>query len=108
MYGTDLDDLDNPVVDSISINGTALSTETVVTIDNAAINLSALFHDVDGKNASGISPELTSILIDGKQVKGDGDTASVTTRLELANGIHSVQVTPAACCATSSWRTPVP
>ena len=93
VYGTDLDDLDNPVVDSISINGTALSTETVVTIDNAAINLSALFHDVDGKNASGISPELTTILIDGKEVKGDGDTASVTTRLELANGIHSVQVT---------------
>ncbi|SFB18904.1 Glucan-binding domain-containing protein (YG repeat), partial [Acetitomaculum ruminis DSM 5522] len=92
VYGTDLDDLDNPVISSIKVNDKALSDEDV-TIDTNDIEITAAFNDPQGKNASGINATATVFKIDGKEIASDGDDSFATTRTSLANGLHSISVT---------------
>ncbi|CBK75204.1 Exopolysaccharide biosynthesis protein related to N-acetylglucosamine-1-phosphodiester alpha-N-acetylglucosaminidase [Butyrivibrio fibrisolvens 16/4] len=93
VYGTNLDDLDNPYFKSLTVNGESIYNKSDVVLEANNVEITATFADVDGKNASGIDSGRTVISIDGKDVASDGDEASATTRLELANGLHSVSVT---------------
>ncbi len=93
VYGTDMDDLDNPEIESVSVNGIALSEDEIVQITDNALEIVAVYDDVDGANRSGVDATKTTVLIDGQAVVSDNSDTQATTRLELANGQHSVQVT---------------
>lgn len=93
VYGTDLDDLDNPYFTNLTVNGDSVLTSNDVVINTSAVEIAASFADVDGKNASGVDATKTVIVVDGNEIACDGDSNSAVTRLELANGLHSVQVT---------------
>ncbi len=93
VYGTNLDDLDNPYFKSLTVNGVSIADETDVEVDSNTVEITASFADVNGKNASGIDTSKTTFTIDGQEIGCDGDENSATTRLELANGLHSVSVT---------------
>ena len=55
VYGTNLDDLDNPYFKSLTVNGKSVLKETDVEVDSNTVEITATFADVDGKNASGIA-----------------------------------------------------
>ncbi len=93
VYGTNLDDLDNPYFKSFTVNGQSILNTSEVTVDSQNVEITAAFADVNGKNASGIDTTKTTFAIDGQEIGCDGDEKSATTRLELANGLHSVSVT---------------
>ncbi len=93
VYGTNLDDLDNPYFKGLTVNGESILNSTDVAVDSKNVEISATFADVNGKNASGIDAAKTIFTIDGQEIGCDGDENSATTRLELANGLHSVSVT---------------
>ncbi|QFJ56315.1 phosphodiester glycosidase family protein [Pseudobutyrivibrio xylanivorans] len=93
VYGTNLDDLDNPYFKSLTVNGESIFNVSDVAVDTNSVEITATFADVEGKNASGIDPTRTTFSIDGKEVACDGDENTATTRLELANGLHSIGVT---------------
>ena len=93
VYGTNLDDLDNPYFKSLTVNNESIFNKSDVTVDSNNVEISASFADVNGKNATGIDATRTTFKIDGQEVTCDGDENSATTRLELANGLHSVSVT---------------
>nr|MCR5671221.1 phosphodiester glycosidase family protein [Butyrivibrio sp.] len=84
VYGTNLDDLDNPYFKSLTVNGKSIFNETEVEVDSSNVEITAAFADVDGKNASGIDTTKTTFAIDGQEIGCDGDEKSATTRLELA------------------------
>ncbi len=92
VYGTNLDDLDNPVIDEMAINGTALSSAGDTVIDSNAIEAVAKYHDVDGQNSSGIHASATTIKIDGEPIQSDNSDADATVRLTLQNGRHTMTV----------------
>lgn len=92
VYGTNLDDLDNPVIDEMTINGTALSSGGDTVIASNAIEAVAKYHDVDGKNRSGINAQATTIKIDGEPIQSDNSDADATVRLTLQNGKHTMTV----------------
>ena len=92
VYGTNLDDLDNPVIDEMTINGTALSSGGDTVITSNAIEAVAKYHDVDGKNRSGINAQATTIKIDGEPIQSDNSDADATVRMTLQNGRHTMTV----------------
>lgn len=92
VYGTNLDDLDNPVIDEMTINGTALSSGGDTVIASNSIEAVAKYHDVDGKNCSGINAQATTIKIDGEPIQSDNSDADATVRLTLQNGKHTMTV----------------
>lgn len=92
VYGTNLDDLDNPVIDEMTINGTALSSGGDTVIASNSIEAVAKYHDVDGKNRSGINAQATTIKIDGEPIQSDNSDADATVRLTLQNGKHTMTV----------------
>lgn len=92
VYGTNLDDLDNPVIDEMTVNGTALSSGGDTVIASNSIEAVAKYHDVDGKNRSGINAQATTIKIDGEPIQSDNSDADATVRLTLQNGKHTMTV----------------
>ena len=92
VYGTNLDDLDNPVIDEMTVNGTALSSDGDTVIASNSIEAVAKYHDVDGKNCSGINAQATTIKIDGEPIQSDNSDADATVRLTLQNGKHTMTV----------------
>ena len=92
VYGTNLDDLDNPVIDEMTINGTALSSGGDTVIASNSIEAVAKYHDVDGKNRSGINAQATTIKIDGEPIQSDNSDADATVRMTLQNGKHTMTV----------------
>lgn len=92
VYGTNLDDLVNPVIDSVTINGTELAADGSTVITTDSVELEALFHDPESQNRTGVDASATVIFIDGKNIACDGDDAKAMTRTTLGNGIHTVTV----------------
>ena len=92
VYGTNLDDLVNPVIDSVTINGEELAEDGSTLITTDSVELEALFHDPESQNRTGVDAAATVIFIDGKSIACDGDDAKALTRTSLGNGIHTVTV----------------
>ena len=92
VYGTNLDDLDNPVIDEMTVNGTALSSGGDTVIASNSIEAVAKYHDADGKNRSGINAQATTIKIDGEPIQSDNSDADATVRMTLQNGRHTMTV----------------
>ena len=92
VYGTNLDDLINPVIDSISVNGTELAKDGSTTLDTGDVEITATFSDPESQNRSGIDATATAFFIDGVNILADGDENTATTRTTLGNGHHPVRI----------------
>lgn len=92
VYGTNLDDLDNPVIHDITINGQTLADDGSTVINANAIEAVASYDDVDGQNRSGINAKATVIKIDGETIQSDNSDTNATVRLTLQNGKHTMTV----------------
>lgn len=92
VYGTNLDDLDNPVINDMTVNGQTLTSDGDTVIASNSIEAVAKYHDVDGKNCSGINAQATTVKIDGEPIQSDNSDADATVRLTLQNGKHTMTV----------------
>ena len=92
VYGTNLDDLDNPVISGMTVNGQTLTSDGATVINSNAIEAVASYDDVDGQNRSGINAKATVIKIDGETIQSDNSDANATVRLTLQNGKHTMTV----------------
>lgn len=93
VYGTNLDDLDNPVIDEMTVNGQTLTSDGATVINANSIEAIAKYHDVDGQNRSGIDAKATTVKIDGEPItSADCSDANATVRLNLQNGKHTMTV----------------
>ncbi len=93
VYGTNLDDLDNPIITEAAVNGTKLRSDEVMTIQGNGVEITSKYKDFAGKNASGIDASSTMFLVDGVEAKPDAGETEATYRMNLANGRHSLSVT---------------
>ncbi len=99
VYGTNIDDVDAPVVDSITVNGQELENGTEFTADT--LDITAMFHDVKNKYTSGIDAGTVRMYIDGVNVvdndkyqyslQPDG-TMAYLYDLKLDDGAHTITV----------------
>ncbi|MBQ7871469.1 MAG: phosphodiester glycosidase family protein [Oscillospiraceae bacterium] len=92
VYGTNLDDLVNPVIDSVTINGVEISEDGADVLTTGDVEIAASFSDPESQNRTGVDATATTIFIDGKNIACDGDDASAMTRTTLGNGHHTVTV----------------
>lgn len=92
VYGTNLDDLDNPVIDEMTVNGQTLTSDGATVINANSIEAVASYDDVDGQNRSGINAQATTVKIDGETIQSDNSDTNATVRLTLQNGKHTMTV----------------
>lgn len=92
VYGTNLDDLDNPVIHDMTVNGQTLADDGSTVINSNSIEAVASYDDVDGQNRSGINAKATVIKIDGETIQSDNSDTNATVRLTLQNGKHTMTV----------------
>lgn len=95
VYGANVDDIDNPVVDSIKINNSELVDGAVYGTDT--LSFEANFSDVQNKYTSGIDYDVVRIYIDGKNMTEEatltkGDDRINLYNLRFADGEHTVKV----------------
>lgn len=97
VYGANNDDVDNPVIDSITANDVEITDG--MTIDTNTIKFKSLYSDVENKNTSGIDYDTVRIYLDGQNMtSGDncvnvpGDNAINLYDVKLSNGPHNVKV----------------
>lgn len=95
VYGTNTDDIDNPQVDSITLNNQELVDGG--TVYGGDFNLRAYFSDAPGKYARGVDYNTVRLYVDGVNVtekayvNESGEYIDLYD-LQLANGTHSVTV----------------
>ncbi|MDD6022785.1 MAG: phosphodiester glycosidase family protein [Oscillospiraceae bacterium] len=99
VYGANVDDIDNPVIDSVTANNEPLEDGAVLTTNT--VTFDAMFHDVQNKYTSGIDTDTIRMYIDGVNVVGNDNFSYVAdpdgTRnhlydVELLDGQHSITV----------------
>lgn len=97
VYGTNVDDVDNPVIDSITANGAEIENGGV--INSNKVTFDAYFHDVQNKYTTGIDASTIRTYIDGVNVANydsfqyvvDPDGSKCHTYdVNLENGEHSI------------------
>ena len=100
VYGTNVDDVDNPKVDTIKIGANELTSGTELTTDT--ISLRTTFSDVQNKYTSGVDANTVRMFIDGVNVVDNenynfalnaNDGYAELYDLKLLDGQHSVTVT---------------
>ncbi len=98
VYGTNVDDIDNPVIDSITANGTELVDDSV--INTNVLNIDSIVSDVENKYTSGVDDKTVRMYIDGVNVVGNdkyeyayADSIAHLYNLKLKDGEHSITVT---------------
>lgn len=99
VYGTNIDDTDEPVIDSIRVNDAELENGAV--LDTDTINVTAMFHDVENKYTTGIDASTVRMYLDGISVvdnpnyqyvlEPDG-TINHLYHVTLLDGMHSITV----------------
>ncbi len=99
VYGTNVDDVDAPKVDSIMVNDVELENGTV--LKDETLNVKAMFHDVQNKYTSGVDVSTVRMYVDGVNVVGndayeyavqpDG-TMNYLYNLKLEDGPHTITV----------------
>lgn len=96
VYGTNVDDLDAPVILDASANDTALNTEESTQLDSGNITFTVNYTDPQGENYTGIDPTGTQLYLDGSVMESSQFAATAdraqTVELELANGEHTLEV----------------
>lgn len=92
VYGSTTDDLVNPVISSITANGTALAGDNV-SLASSSVRFVANYADADGKNASGIDSTKTYAEIDGQKISASAGESALDFTMTLPNGSHSITIT---------------
>lgn len=93
VYGDTVDDMENPVVDSVTANGTAVAADGSTTVDSNTLKLAAAFHDPEGENATGIQAEKTAIYVDGmRRTLTASEAGKAAAEVTVPNGTHSITV----------------
>lgn len=97
VYGTNIDDVDNPVISSITANGEELEDGAVITENT--VTFDGYFNDVENKYTTGVDPSTVRMYIDGINA-ADNDAFQYVTDPDgsknhlydvyLLNGQHSV------------------
>ena len=95
VYGTNVDDVDNPRVDSITFNNEELMDGG--TVRGSSFDLRAYFSDAPGKYATGVDARTVLLYVDGANVTNKALLAASDGHIDLygmqlANGTHSVTV----------------
>ena len=94
VYGTNIDDVTDPQVTSITVNNQELVDGS--TISGSTFDLRAYFSDADGKYDTGVDADTVRLYVDGVDVtKRAGIAASdgyIDYKMQLVNGTHSVTV----------------
>ena len=99
VYGANVDDIDSPVIDSITANNTELKDGAELTTNT--VTFDALFHDVENKYTSGIDTDTVRMYLDGVNVVGNDNfsyaadpdgTKNHLYDVSLLNGQHSITV----------------
>ncbi len=92
VYGTNLDDLVNPTIDALTLNGATLAEDGSTVITTQSVEIAAAFSDPESQNRTGVDASKTTIFLDGKSISVDGSDTQATTRTTLGNGHHTVTV----------------
>ena len=95
VYGTNVDDVDNPQVDSITFNNEELMDGG--TVRGSTFDLRAYFSDAPGKYATGVDADTVRLYVDGANVTEKATLVASDGHIDLygmqlANGTHSVTV----------------
>ena len=103
VYGTNIDDVDAPYVNEITVNygdGQRVELTDGVTVPSNKLGFFVDYMDVENKYTSGVDPDTTRVYIDGVNVIDD-DYYNTTTDnagrntiygITLANGRHTITV----------------
>lgn len=103
VYGTNIDDVDAPYVNEITVNygdGQRVELTDGVTVPSNKLGFFVDYMDVENKYTTGIDPDTTRVYIDGVNVIDD-DYYNTTTDnagrntiygITLANGRHTITV----------------
>lgn len=96
VYGTNVDDMDNPEIISAKANDTLLSAKEKTTVTTNDITFAVDFTDPQGENYSGIDESATQLYLDGSLLETSKYAASAdraqTVPMTLANGEHTLKV----------------
>ena len=94
VYGTNIDDVTDPQVTSITINNQELVADS--TISGSSFDLRAYFSDADGKYDTGVDAGTVRLYVDGVDVTARAGIAAsdgyIDYKMQLVNGTHSVTV----------------
>ena len=94
VYGTNIDDVTDPQVTSITVNNQELVADS--TISGSSFDLRAYFSDADGKYDTGVDADTVHLYVDGVDVTEHAGIAAsdgyIDYKMQLANGTHSVTV----------------
>ncbi len=97
VYGTNMDDVDEPKIKSITVNGKEL--ESGATINEDTVTIESIYEDVQNKYTSGIDLATVRMYIDGENVVdndryqfGKTDIKAQLNNLKLSNGVHTIAV----------------
>lgn len=107
VYGTNLDDLVNPAITSVTLNGEQIAEDGSTVITTNAAEFGAEFFDPESQNRTGVDASATTFFIDGENIALDGGDTSALSRTTLSNGTHTfmVQVSDGAGNTVSETRT---
>ena len=94
VYGDTVDDMENPEISAVKVNGKEAAEDGSLSIDSNEIKIDASFLDPASENATGINTAKTAIYIDGlhQKLTASSETAAAATAI-LPNGTHSVTIT---------------
>ena len=94
VYGTNIDDVTDPQVTSITVNNQELVADS--TISGSSFDLRAYFSDADGKYDTGVDTDTVRLCVDGVDVTERAGIAAsdgyIDYKMQLVNGTHSVTV----------------
>ena len=99
IYGTNTNDINNPVIESITekTSGTTLSEGAVTELTDNVLNFEILYADSEltDKYATGIDTSSIRVYVDGIDCTGDVEEISAKnlylTGVELTNGTHTIK-----------------
>lgn len=96
VYGTNVDDMDNPEIISAKANDVLLSAEETTSLSTNDISFLIDFTDPQGENYSGIDESATQLYLDGTPLATTDFAASAdraqTVPMKLANGEHTLKI----------------
>lgn len=92
VYGANVDDLDAPELEYVTVNDTKLA-DGKTTIETNDVTVKASVYDVEGSTATGVDWDRTHVYIDGKELtyQKAGDMLQ-TSNVGLANGEHKLKL----------------
>ena len=96
IYGANTDDTENPLVNSINVDGKEIEDGKTV-LESNVNTFRASYADADGKYATGIDFSEVNMLLDGVDVTdrcyiNEGDEEIYFYDAELANGTHNIEI----------------